>query len=145
MRDRVDGPHVVADALDRGEAVRLGGCVVAGLLETEREHAVHEPRVRDAAGSMRRAGSGDAVAQVGGVAEEEVELVAGEQGQQVGGPLDQELVERPGGAVPVAGDPPLDRGLVGGLPRSQRRAERSSDAEARAPGRSGTSVELSDR
>ena len=93
---------------------------------------------------MRRDRSGDAITKVRGVASEEVELMAGEQGQDIRGPLDQELVERPGGSVPVAGEPPLDRGLVRGLP-GVRPSRASSDAEARAPGRSGTSVELSDR
>ena len=85
--------------------------------------------------------SGDAVAKVRGVASEEVELMAGEQGKTSVGPLDQELVERPGGAVPVAGQPPLDRGLVRGLREESGRARPARDAEARAPGRSGTSVE----
>ena len=69
---------------------------------------------------MRGQRAADAVAQVGGVAEEEVELVADEQTEQVGGPADQQAVEAAGGAVPVAGEPGVEHGAVGGLTLVER-------------------------
>ena len=57
--------------------------------------------------------AGDSVAEVRGVAAEEVELVSDQQREQVVGPLDEQVVERAGGAVPVTAEPALDRGAVG--------------------------------
>ncbi len=65
-------PHVVGVALDRGEADALGPVVVAGLFEPEGVHALHEPGVR-VVGIEARQRAADAVAQVLGVADEEVE------------------------------------------------------------------------
>ncbi len=53
------------------------------------------------------------IAQVLGVAEEEVELMPEHQGQQVAGPADQQLVEPAGGCRPVASLPGADRRCVG--------------------------------
>ena len=112
--DGVDGPHVIRVAFDGGEPVVLGELVVPALLETEGVHPaqVAVVWVGGVDGGQR---SADAVAQVGGVAEEEVELVADEQAEQVGGPPDEEGVELAGGAVPVAGQPRVDGVAVGGF------------------------------
>ena len=112
---RVDGPDVVGVALQGREARVLGLLVAPRLLEAERLHAEHEALV-GVLGIEGEAGAPDAVAQVGGVAEEEVELVADEQRQQVGGPPRQQRVELAGGAVPVARRPRVDRRQMGGLP-----------------------------
>ena len=47
---------------------------------------------------------------------EEVELMADHEGQQVGRPPDEELVEEAGGAVPVARRPGVDDGQVRPFP-----------------------------
>ena len=141
--DGVDGPHVVGVAFDGGEAVVLGELVVPALLETEREHPAQVAVVR-VGGVDGGQGSADAVAQVGGVAEEEVELVADEQAEQVGGPPDEEGVELAGGAVPVAGQPRVDGVAVCGFAFVEGERPRRPASSA-APARSGASVEVSDR
>ncbi len=119
VHDGVGRPHVVVVALHGGQAVSFGQLVVAALFEAEGVHAAHVAvvRVHRVDGGERAA---DAIAQVGGVAEEEVELVADEQAEQVGGPADQQGVEAAGGAVPVAGEPGVEHGAVGGLPLVER-------------------------
>ena len=102
-------------ALHGGEPVRLGQLVVAGLLEPERVHAPHEAVVRDGRDRTGRIERPTRSRRFCGVAAEEVELVADEEGEHVGGLLDQVLVEAPGGAVPVAGQPRRHGVAVGPL------------------------------
>ena len=67
---------------------------MAGLLESEGLHAPDEGEMGVARIELGQAAT-RAVAQVAGVAQEEVELVPEGQGQQVGGPARQQGVERP--------------------------------------------------
>ena len=108
------GPYIVVVAVHRSEPVLLGQLVVAALLETERVHPAHEAVVGMGLIDERQRAS-DAVTQVGCVAEEEVELVADEQTEQVGGPADEQLVEEASGAVPIARGPRLEDDAVGGF------------------------------
>ena len=94
-------PHVVGVGLDGGESGVEGAGIVAGLLETERGHAEHERRVRMLRIELAQR-SDRAIAQTLGVAEEEVQLVPDHQREDVGRPADDQFVERPGGAFPVA-------------------------------------------
>jgi hypothetical protein len=107
----VDRPHVVPVGIERGHPGLLGRFVVAGLLEPEGLHAQHEAVV-GVAGDGRQ-GPSDAVPQVLRVAREEVELVAELEGEQIGGPADQQVVEGIRGAVPAALDPLADGPPVG--------------------------------
>lgn len=128
--DRVDTPHVVGVALDRGEADVLGPVVVAGLLGAEGVHALHEPGVR-VLGIEARQRAADAVAQVLSVAHEEVEQVADQQCEHVGRPADEQVVERAGRVVPAPFDPRGDGGRVGLLPLVERQ---SGELGCRLPG-----------
>ena len=106
------------------------------------------PRTAAARGSSASNASSDAgraVAQVAGIAEEEVELVPDLQRQHVGRPGEQQVVEDRRGTVPVAGEPCADgrgvhrRALV-------RSATRSSPRGRPAPrASSGTSVAVRQR
>ena len=73
--DRVDRPHVVGVDGQRRQPGLLGLAVAARLLEAEGLHAAHDRGVR-VLGVEGEQGAARAVAQVGGVAEEEVEQVA---------------------------------------------------------------------
>ena len=119
--DRVDRPHVLGMRGDGGEAVAFRRLVVARLLEAEGEHPLDEPEV-----GARRIDApdraGDTIAEVRGVAAEEVELMPDEQREQVVGPFDEQVVESASGAVPVTADPALDRGAVRCLVRAERQA-----------------------
>ena len=74
-------------------------------------------RVLGVQGEQGAAGS---VAQVGGVADEEVEQVADLQGEQIRGPPHEQLVQDAGRTDPVAPHPRGDRVVVGLLPLVHR-------------------------
>ena len=103
VHDGVDRPHVGRVPLDGLQADGLGPAVVATLLEPEGQHAEQEPE-----GIVgRREGLDappDAVAQMTGVAREEVDLVADIEGEHVTGRCEEEFVEDP----PGLGHPPVD-------------------------------------
>ena len=115
----VDRPHVVGVDGQRGEPRRLGLAVAARLLEAERLHAADHGGVR-VLGVQGEQGPARTIAEVGGVAEEEVEQVADLQGEQIRGPAHEQLVQDAGRTDPVAAHPRRDGVVVGLLPLVHR-------------------------
>ena len=138
-------PDVVGVHLERLQPRGLGRAVVTRLFEAEGLHATHETRVRmlRVQGGKRAAGS---VAQVGRVADEEVELVTELQREQVGRPAQQESSRAAPAPSQSPADPRADRlvmslltlvhrkpahGFPAVLARSRRRGSRCSTATGR--------------
>ena len=135
-------PDVVGVALQGREARVLGLLVAPGLLETERLHAEHEALVR-VVRIEGETGAADAVAQVRRVAEEEVELVTDEQGQQIGGPARSSASSR---REAPCQSPPTHASIAARWAASRwfRASACRWAPSSVAPGRSGASVDVSD-
>ena len=112
VHDGVHRPNVVGVHRQGSQTGRLGPAVVTRLLQAEGLHAACERRVGMVGVERGQAATGS-VAQVRGVAEEEVQLVADLERQQVGRP-DLQHARRgvAAAACPVTLRPCLDRGVV---------------------------------
>ncbi len=112
VHDGVDAPYVARVPLHCRPGGLLGPGVVAGLLQSEAEHAQQRAVVRILLVPGRQR-AGDPVAQRGGVPGEEVDLVSDDQRQGVPGPGDGDLAQH--GAGPR--DVPVQPGGSGGQMR----------------------------